>query len=314
MVRGSGAVVAPVAIVGVLFVGRAMVDGAVATVLPGIQPREVALFDATAIPITTTVLWHKVPRMVTAHDLLNNQTLWRRMHFGDWDRVDRPLRERALSRMLLRYSYVLDGPDAWSQMSIFDWDNVPQPIRAFTYQRMVAHWTSHYDVGAGYAESPSVAAETVSAIVMAESWFEHRGISVSDWGNRDIGLAACSNHCREVLAELAGDGLVDFQLDDHEYFHPWNGARVAAFWFGRELARAEGDFDLAIAAYHRGFEAARRGAGQDYASNVRRLLRRYIRAEEAPPTWTYLSEAIPLQPVFSRETAAVPPPEDRAGV
>ena len=124
------AVAAPFMVVGLLFIGRAWVDGAVATVAPVVEPRTLSLFDTTPVAITTTAFWHKIPRTVTVHELLRDHTVWGQMQFGDWDAVPRSLRERALQRMLRRYGRVLDGPASWSTLSVFDWDGGPQPLRA----------------------------------------------------------------------------------------------------------------------------------------------------------------------------------------
>jgi hypothetical protein len=271
----------------VILLGRAWVDRALATVPPRVAARQLSLFDTRPVAVRTTVFWQKIPRLVSIDQLLNDHTLWRQMHFDDWDKVPRPVREKALARMLLRYRHLLNGPSTWLQLSVFDWDDIPHPIRAFAYQRMVQYWTEYYDVGDGYVDDARLVAQTVSAIVMAESWFEHRGLHVGASGNRDVGLAACSNHCREVLEELAVTGAVDFRLKEDEYFDPWNGTRVAAVWFRRELERA-GDLNLAVAAYHRGLTAARLGVGAYYAANVRRLRRRYITGQNAPPAWAFL--------------------------
>jgi hypothetical protein len=91
-----------------------------------------------------------------------------------------------------------------------------------------------------------------------------------------------------VLEEMAAEGTVDFLLNDHDYFDPWNGTRVAAVWFGRELVRVEGDLDLAVAAYHRGLPAARKGKGADYAANVQRLKHQYVSGGDGPPAWAFL--------------------------
>ncbi len=272
-------------------IGRAWAARTSVTV-PYVPSKVPVLFDTRPVDITITAFWQKVARTVTVDQLLTDHTLWRQMHFGDWDKVTNPLRDRALGSMLAHYGSALAGPGVWVGLSVFDWDQIPQPIRAFAYQRMIAHWTSHYDVGSGYADNPQLVAQTVSAIVMAESWFEHRALAVNQWDNRDLGLAGCSNHCRRILGEMAAEGRVDFLLEDHEYYDPWNGTRVAAIWFGRELVLADGDMDVAIAAYYRGHAAASRGEGAEYAANVKRLRRQYIAAEDAPPAWAFLASQI----------------------
>lgn len=290
-------------LVGSLFLGHVWVERSVAaTTLPYVRTITPVLFDETPVPITITALWEKLPRVVTVDQLLTDHTIWRQMQFGDWDKVGSPLRERALARMLRYYGHVLDGPDGWSALTVYDWDHVPHPIRAFAFQRMIEHWTSYYDVGAGYADSLQIVSATISAIVMAESWFEHRAFNENEWGNRDLGLAGCSNHCRQVLEELAAEGRVDFLLEDHEYFDPRNGTRVAAIWFGRELIRADGDMDLAIAAYYRGLNAARRGEGRQYVDNVHRLRHRYITGGDPPsPAWAFLFESTAAGHAVSRD-------------
>ena len=51
-------------------------------------------------------------------------------------------------------------------------------------------------------------------------------------------------------------GLVDCALTDDDCFNPWHATRAAVVWFGQEIERTRGDLELAIRAYHRGFEAA----------------------------------------------------------
>jgi hypothetical protein len=73
-------------------------------------------------------------------------------------------------------------------MDANDWDAVPQPLRMIAFPMMLEYWTACY----GLSESSGVAAveltATLSAIVMAESWFDHRAWFENQWGNRDIGL------------------------------------------------------------------------------------------------------------------------------
>lgn len=81
------------------------------------------------------------------------------------------------------------NPRVWDGMDAEDWDQVPQPMRTLAYRQMVAYWAGYYDVGARYKLLPGVVADTLAAIVMSESWFDHRVLLVNRDGTRDIGLA-----------------------------------------------------------------------------------------------------------------------------
>jgi hypothetical protein len=246
------------------------------------------LIDRTPVRISTTVLWQKVPQVVTLHALLHDATVWRRMHFDDWDRLPAPLAERGMEAMIGRHAYALDGPARWAGMSTFDWDAVPQPVRAIAYLRMVWHWTEVERVGEDFGWRPRNLAPTIAAIVMAESWFEHRAINENRWGNRDLGLAQCSDHCRDTLARMALAGEVPFALEEEQYFNPWFATRVATVWFHRELRRADGDIELAIRAYHRGMDNAMDEKGDRYLAGVLDRRTRYILNTNAPASWQYL--------------------------
>ena len=130
----------------------------------------------------------KVRRTVTVDELKSDFTLWRQMHFNDWDRVPAEIRRPALLAMLRAHQQVLTGPSRWREMSASDWDEVPQPVRAMAYLRMIWHWAVVEDVGGEFGLQPRVLAQTIGAIVMTESWFEHRattringGTATSAW-------------------------------------------------------------------------------------------------------------------------------------
>jgi hypothetical protein len=243
------------------------------------------IIDGRPVSFTLTVNWHKVGLTSTMERLSSDPFLWRNMHFDDWDRVPPALRGGALDGMLSRYAGALGGPDVWAQLTAADWDVVPQPVRAVVFPRMAAHWARVYGLTNIYALSPDLVVDTLASVMMAESWFEHRGVNVNAWGNRDIGLGGCSDHCRRTLAAMATSGDLDFSLTEEDYFNPWHATRAMVVWFGLELVRAGGDLDLAIRAYHRGFPSAMDAKGDAYLANVQRLRTRYFRGSIASPTW-----------------------------
>lgn len=98
------------------------------------------------------------------------------------------------------------NPRVSDQMDATDWDLVPQPIRTLAYRHMVAYWAGYYDVGAEYGLRPGVVADVLAAIVMTESWFDHRGLLVNRDGSRDMGLGGASDYARERMRQLYATG------------------------------------------------------------------------------------------------------------
>ena len=249
--------------------------------------------DTRPVRITTTTpSWTKVEETVTVDRLRTDLTVWRRMHFGDWDRSPHPFREIGLAAMLRAYAPVIFDRSAWRRMTASDWDDVPQPIRMMAFLRMIWNWARVERLGREFDLQPDHLAQTVAAIVMAESWFEHRAVNENPWGNRDLGLAQCSDYCREELVRMAQEGVISFLPATRHYFDPWVATRIATVWFERELLHAGGDVELAIRAYHRGPDQAMDGLGDAYLARVLSLRERYIRTQRTSPTWEYLTEEI----------------------
>jgi len=261
-----------------------------ATVLPAVPPVDVyALFvDDTPVAVTLTEGFTRVPHVATRDAVRSDPTLWRRMHVADWDVLSDDLRRAGLEAMLARYRGVLWTPGTWDAMSAHDWDAVPPPIRALAFRHMLQYWTGYYHVGRGYGLPPALVADTAAAIVMSESWFEHRAEHVNRWGNRDMGVSQASGFARAKLEELHAAGASDVVFEDQDYFNPWHGTRFVAIWLAHLLDEVNGDLDTAIRAYHRGVRNARRGEGHDYLEAVLRRRRVYIRNQARSPAWTYL--------------------------
>lgn len=251
-----------------------------------------ALSDVRPVTVTiTTPDWKKVRLSTTFDGLRSDHVLWRQMHFDDWDKVPKPLREEALRLMIRAHAEVFAGPAAWRKSRAADWDEIPQPVRAMAYLRMIWYWARHERVGAEFGVEPETLAPSIAAIIMAESWFEHRAINENQYG-RDLGLAQCSDFCRIQLLQMAFFGEIDFFPIDPDYFNPWTATRIATVWFERELLRSGGDVDLAIRAYHRGQDAAMDEKGDVYLQRVRRLRESYIRTQRASPSWAFLTGTI----------------------
>ncbi|MGE3840137.1 MAG: transglycosylase SLT domain-containing protein [Vicinamibacterales bacterium] len=248
------------------------------------------LLQAEPVPITITAAWTKVAFIATPRSLRADHTLWRRMHFDDWDAVPLPLRNEGLDAMLNRYRSLLASPSTWDTMRPEDWDEVPQPVRALAFRHMAEYWSGHYGLGTEHGIPRGTMADTLSALIMSESWFDHRAVNVNRSGSRDVGVAQATDCTRERMVELHRAGLVEVLLTEDDYFDPWKSTRFVALWMGFLLDEVDGDLDAAVRAYNQGGVRALRGEGSGYLEATKRRLHHFIRNEGAAGAWSHLWE------------------------
>jgi hypothetical protein len=260
--------------------------------IPAVAPRPVltTFFDISPTSVTITRQWLKFSLVMPRYQFLEDATVWRQMHFEDWDRLDPTLRREGLARLFARYGHLVADAALWPRMSALDWDEVPQPLRAMAIVGMIEYWVQFYAVGSSHGLDPLHVVRTAKAIAMSESWFDHRAVHVNTDGSTDLGLGGASLFARDALRRLHARGLADFALDDHEYYNPWPAARWLAFWLQLSLDEADGDLSLAIRAYNVGIGRAVRGRGDEYLSGVERRRRRYFEGPSDSPTWSALSQ------------------------
>lgn len=262
------------------------------TTLPSVPPIPIVTIFPLEQPIritTTTADWLKAPVKVAPRTVVADRRLWARMHFDDWDTVPVDLRKEGMRTMAAAYRHLVRSPREWDRMSPSDWDFVPQPIRALAFMNMMRYWSGYYQVGAQYGLPRGTTTNTLNAILMVESWFEHRAVSTSRSGNRDLGLGQASDYARGSMARLFRVGRIDFAPDDDaEYFDPWVATRMTAIWLELMIDEQRGDLEAAIRAYHEGSPLVDSERAHAYLANVLQKRSRFMRDRRGTPSWEFL--------------------------
>ena len=258
--------------------------------LPYIRPLDTyaAYFDLSPVTVTFTAGGERVYWRTTREEVRTSPAIWRQMHLEHWNLIEEPLRSDALDNLLRRYAGVLFSPRAWDRMDAVAWDAIPQPVRTVAFRQMAAYWAGHYQLASQSGVSPALVADTLGAVMMSESWFNHRAVLVNRDGSMDIGLAGASEFARRRTAELYTAGRIDVDLSTSDFFDPWVSSRFLALWMSLMLDEADGDLNLAVRAYHRGTGAARDSLGDAYLATVHRRLHRFIQNREGPPAWSHV--------------------------
>ena len=166
--------------------------------------RTLALFDLTPVTCYRHCWTSSASRGDTTVDAVRTDwTLWRRMHLADWNTVPETLRHEGLDNMLAKYQPILMSPSAWDAMRL---DRLGSRAAADAHRRLSSNGclldrlltTSGPSTTSHRGASPT----TLAAIVMSESWFDHRGLFINGDGTQDIGLAGASDFARRRLRAL----------------------------------------------------------------------------------------------------------------
>lgn len=256
--------------------------------LPSVPPLDTYPLFVDSAPVDFTIRGGVAPWRATASELRSDIRLWRRLHLADWDTVPAAARVHGLDALMAHYRPLLIAPAAWDAMSAADWDAIPQPVRTVAYRQMIAYWAGFYHVGRDYQLDAAVVRDTMAAIAMQESWLDHRAMSRSRSGNRDLGLAQASDFARARMAAWHLEGRIDFRLSDADFYNPWQATRFLALWMKQLLQESSGDLDLAVRAYHRGSGDAKDARGTAYLALVQQRRARFIRNHDAPPSWRHV--------------------------
>ena len=239
--------------------------------------------------VITTASWIKVAIITTRQAVKADHTLWRRMHFEDWDKLPRELMEAGLANLLKRYG----------QSLTIHWHGrgCNLPLGSDPATRPGDGVLEHHQVtgtNATRSDSGTALTDVSSPTPFRPSrWLSLgssiRAINVNVDGSRDIGRRALRLRPARH-SEVACPWPDRFCAHGGRVPRPLQSSTDAEVRFQIMLDEADRDLDLAIRAYNQRYRRALRGEGQEYLESVKRRRRRFIRNDGTSRAWRFLNE------------------------
>lgn len=194
-----------------------------------------------------------------------------------WSVIPPGMIEEEMSKLYDRYSELINNRDAWKCMNIDAWSRVHAPARIAAFSEMVDFWVDYYGAGKKSGISKKEMSNTLNAIMIGESYFDHTATNRGDYGVSQISTAT-----RATMKKWFKNGRkngIDFNFGDRDYMNPYNSIRAGVWLFSEILENeAGGDLKLAIGAYNAGIRDAKKKTkrAMRYQKGIERIIDRYL--------------------------------------